>query len=69
MAGLPDISHRTLLAAYERALQARPDEVAQVGRDGSWTFAASFDRSLRLAAGLRAQGGERAASPASRSSA
>ena len=59
MAGLPDISRRTLLAAYERALDERPDEVAQVGRDGSWTFAGSFDRSLRLAAGLRAAGGER----------
>jgi carnitine-CoA ligase len=56
MAGLPDIGDRTLLAAYERALAACPDEVAQTDGAGSWTFATSYDRSLRLGAGLAAQG-------------
>src|SRR3954469_1636979 len=56
MAGLPDVHDRTLLAAYERALAACPDEPAQLDRAGSWTFAESFDRSLRLGAGLAAQG-------------
>jgi carnitine-CoA ligase len=56
MAGLPDIGDRTLLAAYERALGACPDEPAQLDRAGSWTFAESYERSLRLGAGLAAQG-------------
>jgi carnitine-CoA ligase len=59
MAGLPDITERTLLAAYERVLRTQPDEVAQIDRSGRWTFAESFERSLRLGAGLRAQGAGR----------
>lgn len=59
MAGLPDIAQRTLPAAYERVLQERPDELAQRDRTGSWTFAESHDRSLRLGAGLRALGAGR----------
>jgi carnitine-CoA ligase len=56
MPGLPDVSERTLLHAYERALAARPDEVAQVDRAGSWTFAESYERSLGLGAGLSGLG-------------
>jgi crotonobetaine/carnitine-CoA ligase len=55
MAGLPDITERTLLTAYERVLKERPDEIAQLDRTDGWTFAESFERSLRLGAGLRAQ--------------
>ncbi|MQA13037.1 MAG: AMP-binding protein [Pseudonocardiaceae bacterium] len=40
----------------ERALAARPDELALVDQDGQWTFAQSFERSLRLAGGLRGLG-------------
>lgn len=60
MTGLPDVADRTLLVAYERVLAARPDEVAQVDAAGSWTFAQSFERSLRLGAGLAGLGVGRA---------
>jgi crotonobetaine/carnitine-CoA ligase len=55
MAGLPEVSERTLLSAYERVLATRPDDVAHIDRAGRWTFAESFERSLRLGAGLAAQ--------------
>lgn len=52
MGSLPDISERTLLSAYERALAQSPGEPAQVDASGRWTFAESFQRSLRLGGGL-----------------
>ncbi|MGZ4641737.1 MAG: AMP-binding protein [Blastococcus sp.] len=55
MAGLPEVSDRTLYSAFERVLTARPDDVAHIDRAGRWTFAESFQRSLRLGAGLSAQ--------------
>jgi crotonobetaine/carnitine-CoA ligase len=56
MGGLPEVSERTLRAAYDRALAAVPDELAQIGPDGQYTFAQSHDRSLRIAGGLGALG-------------
>jgi crotonobetaine/carnitine-CoA ligase len=56
MRSLPDIDRRTLRFAYERVLTERPDDVAQTDRVGSATFAASFERALRLGGGLSAQG-------------
>lgn len=53
---LPDVGSRTVRATYERALDHDPDRVAQVGSEGAWTVAESWQRSLRLAAGLRALG-------------
>jgi crotonobetaine/carnitine-CoA ligase len=53
---LPDISERTLGAAFERALAEDPDATAQIGPDGSCTVAQSHDRSLRIAAGLAGLG-------------
>ena len=61
MTGLPDIGERTMLAAYERALAHRPDEIAQVDAAGRWTFAESFRRSLRLGAGFGTLGVQRGA--------
>lgn len=56
MPGLPPVEERTLRAVYERVLAASPDEIAQVDESGAVTFAESYQRSLRLAAGLAAQG-------------
>jgi crotonobetaine/carnitine-CoA ligase len=50
------LEQRTFIAAFERALHSNPDGLAQVDRNGRWTFAESFERSTRLGAGLRAQG-------------
>jgi len=50
------MSERTLRAAYDRVLAAAPDEIAQVGPDGRYTFAESHDRSLRIAGGLAGLG-------------
>ena len=53
------MERRTFTAAFERALQAAPDEVAQVDANGSWTWASSFERATRIGAGLRDLGVER----------
>ena len=50
--GLPALEQRTVLAAFERALDRSPDEVVQIDRAGRWTTAEAFDRSRRLAGGL-----------------
>ncbi|WP_029138632.1 AMP-binding protein [Nakamurella lactea] len=49
---LPELSERTLLRAYRRALEATPDAIAHIDPDGEWTFEQSFTRSSRLAGGL-----------------
>ena len=54
--GLPPVEERTLRAAYERVLARSPDDVAQADEGGSVTFAQSYQRSLRLAAGFGAHG-------------
>ncbi|TCP56898.1 crotonobetaine/carnitine-CoA ligase [Tamaricihabitans halophyticus] len=54
MTGLPDITERTLLACYERVLRTKPDELAQLDPAARYTFAESFQRSLRLGTGLTA---------------
>jgi crotonobetaine/carnitine-CoA ligase len=54
--GLPPVSGRTLLDAYQRVLARTPDAGAQADPAGSVTFAGSYERSLRLAAGVAAQG-------------
>lgn len=54
--GLPDISDRTLRAAYDRALAEVPDVTAQIGPGGACTMADSHERSLRIAAGLTGLG-------------
>ncbi|MFG1920424.1 AMP-binding protein [Cryptosporangium sp. NPDC048952] len=54
--GLPEVSERTLRAAYDRALAEIPDEVVQIGRDSRYTVAESHERSLRFAAGLTSLG-------------
>ncbi|MFF5986689.1 AMP-binding protein [Prauserella flavalba] len=56
MTNLPEVPARTLRAAYDRALTESPDTVAQLGRDGRYTFAESHDRSLRIVAGLAGLG-------------
>jgi crotonobetaine/carnitine-CoA ligase len=56
MPGLPPVQERTLRAVFDRVLAASPDEVAQVDESGSVTFAQSYQRSLRLAAGIAAHG-------------
>jgi len=53
---LPSVAERTLVGAYERVLARTPDAEAQADETGSVTFAASFERPLRLAAGFAAQG-------------
>lgn len=54
---LPEIQERTLYAAFQRALQKCPDDIAHVGPDGAcYSFADSYRRSLRLAGGFRALG-------------
>ncbi|MCW0215447.1 MAG: AMP-binding protein [Pseudonocardia sp.] len=60
MPGLPPLDRRTVLAAYERALDLSPDALAQVDAAGRYTFAESYDRSLRIGGGLRALGVRRA---------
>ena len=54
--GLPPVAERTLIGAYERVLARTPDAQAQADETGSVTFAGSFERSLRLAAGFAAHG-------------
>jgi acyl-CoA synthetase (AMP-forming)/AMP-acid ligase II len=54
--GLPPVSDRTLLAAYQRVLARTPDAEAQADEAGPVTFAGSYERSLRLAAGFAAAG-------------
>ncbi|MDF5752160.1 AMP-binding protein [Spongiactinospora sp. TRM90649] len=61
MSALPELERRTFIHAFERALAKVPDKVAQTDRSGRWTFAESFDRSLRFAGGLAAAGAGRAA--------
>lgn len=56
MPGLPKVSERTLRAAYDRALAEMPDETAQIGPGGRYTFAESHTRSLRIASGLAGLG-------------
>lgn len=50
------VPQRTLRAAYDRALAEAPDDVAQIGPGGTFTYAESHDRSLRIAAGLAGLG-------------
>ncbi|NKQ56027.1 ATP-dependent acyl-CoA ligase [Amycolatopsis sp. K13G38] len=57
--GLPDVQRRTISAVYERVLEFIPDELAQIGPDGDYTFAESHARSLRIAGGLTGLGIER----------
>ena len=54
--GLPPVAEHTLIGAYERVLARTPDAQGQADETGSVTFAGSFERSLRLAAGLAAHG-------------
>jgi len=56
VAGLPPIDDRTMRASYERVLARRPDDLTQTDANGSVTFADSYARSLRLAAGFAAAG-------------
>lgn len=56
MPKLPPLEERTLPAAFERAVATRPDHVAQLDPAGRWTFAEAFERSRRLAGGLRGLG-------------
>jgi crotonobetaine/carnitine-CoA ligase len=53
---LPDLRHRTLNHAFARALDPKPDAVAQIDREGRWTYAQAYDRSLRFAAGFERVG-------------
>src|SRR6201996_6128552 len=53
--GLPPVDDRTLLAAYQRVLARTPDATGQADEAGSVTFAGSYERSLRLAAGAAAR--------------
>jgi crotonobetaine/carnitine-CoA ligase len=53
---LPSVAERTLVGAYERVLARTPDGQAQADETGSVTFAGSYERSLRLAAGFAAHG-------------
>lgn len=50
------MDERTLIAAYERILARKPDDIAQADEAGAVTFAGSYERSLRLAAGFAAHG-------------
>lgn len=52
MSSLPEIHKRTLLDAFEKSLKRSPDKVAQIDRAGRYTFAESFERSLKIAGGL-----------------
>ena len=56
MADLPPVDDRTMRTTYERVLARCPDRLAQTDADGSVTFADSYARSLRLAAGFAAAG-------------
>jgi crotonobetaine/carnitine-CoA ligase len=56
MAGLPEVSARTLRGAYDRALEQVPDKLAQLGPDGRYTFAEAHERTLRLTGGLAGLG-------------
>ena len=57
MAGLPNMSERTLRGAYDRALAEVPDRTAHLGPGGgTWTFAESHERAMRIAAGLAGLG-------------
>lgn len=53
---LPPLAERTIGAAFRRALEAGPDRVAQVGPDGTWTFAQAYERSCRVGAALSGLG-------------
>lgn len=59
MPGLPPVEERTLRAVYEQVLAASPDEIAQADESGTVTFAESYQRSLRLAAGIVLRRGSR----------
>ena len=59
MSGLPPVDERTFRKAYERVLAARPDEIAHIDRTSRYTYAQSFERSLRYAAGLTKLGVKR----------
>lgn len=53
---LPDVSERTLPAAFARVLATAPDDPMLLADDGVYTYAQAHDRALRLAGGLRALG-------------
>lgn len=53
---LPDIAHRTLTHAFDRVVRQTPDKTAHIGADGTYTFAQSRERALRITAGLGALG-------------
>ncbi|SOD72104.1 crotonobetaine/carnitine-CoA ligase [Jatrophihabitans sp. GAS493] len=56
MTGLPEISERTLQAAWARALEDRPEAIAHVDGSDEWTFAQSYARIGRLAGGIESLG-------------
>lgn len=56
---LPDVQRRTISSVYDRVLRRIPDELAQVGPDGRYTFAQSHVRALRIAGGLAGLGIDR----------
>jgi crotonobetaine/carnitine-CoA ligase len=53
---LPDVAERTLPAAFARILGTAPDDPLLLADDGAYTYAEAYDRSLRLAGGLRRLG-------------
>jgi len=53
---LPPVEHRTLRAAYDRALAEAPDELAQLDQNARYTTAESHERSLRIAGGFGSLG-------------
>jgi len=59
MSSLPAVEHRTVTAAFRRALETSPHATAHVAEGSSWTFAETFDRCCRLGAGLRGVGADR----------
>lgn len=61
MSSLPPVGHRTVTAAFRRALATAPDATAHVAEEASWTFAEAFDRSCRLGAGLQEANPDRSA--------
>jgi carnitine-CoA ligase len=53
---LPSIEERTLYRAYERVLAERPDAIAQITPEMSYTFTQSHERALRVSGSLRHMG-------------
>jgi crotonobetaine/carnitine-CoA ligase len=53
---LPDVTHRTLPAAFDRVLAATPGATLLESADGTYSYAEAHERSLRIAGGLRSLG-------------